>query len=191
MVACRSVSPSISVAMRIVRGIYKARRFSPPKSFPSRPTTDFAKEGIFNVIENRIDLLNLNILDLCAGTGNISIEFLSREAGTVTSVDKDPICASYMYKLQKELEIGNEWRIVKNDVRSFLERTKETYDIIFADPPYAMDFHPTIVKRVFENELLNEKGMLIIEHGKQTDLSMMEGFVEVRNFGNVFFSFFQ
>lgn len=191
MVAFRSVSSSISIVMRIVRGIYKARRFSPPKSFPSRPTTDFAKEGIFNVIENRIDLLNLNILDLCAGTGNISIEFLSREAGTVTSVDKDSICTTYMYKLHKELEIGDEWRIVRMEVRAFLEKTKDTYDLIFADPPYAMDFHPTIVKRVFEHGLLNEKGMLIIEHGKQTDLSMLDGFVEVRNFGNVFFSFFQ
>lgn len=177
--------------MRIVRGIYKARRFGTPKSFPSRPTTDFAKEGIFNVLENRIDLLNLNILDLCAGTGNISIEFLSREAGTVTSVDKDPICTTYMYKLCKELEIGDEWTIVKNEVRSFLEKTKDTYDIIFADPPYAMKFHATIVDRVFDGKLLKENGLLIIEHGRQTDLTKEKGFQEVRNFGNVYFSFFK
>ena|SRR6218665_840928 len=177
--------------MRIVRGIYKARRFNPPKSFPSRPTTDFAKEGIFNVIENRIDLLNLNILDLCAGTGNISLEFLSREAGEVTSVDKHPVCTSFMYKLQKELEVGDEWRIVKNDVRTFVEKTNETYDLIFADPPYDMTFHADLVNKIMDRKLLNENGLCIIEHGKQTNLSFLDGFVEVRNFGNVYFSFFQ
>lgn len=184
-------SPSIPAAMRIVRGIYKARRFSPPKSFPSRPTTDFAKEGIFNVIEHRMALLDLNILDLCAGTGNISLEFLSREAGTVTSVDKHPVCTSFMYKLHKELGIGQEWLIVKNEVRSFLEKTNEVYDLIFADPPYDMTFHGTLVQKVMERKLLTENGWLIVEHGKQTDLSASEGFTEVRNFGNVYFSFFQ
>lgn len=177
--------------MRIVRGIYKARRFSPPKSFPSRPTTDFAKEGIFNVIENRIDLLNLNILDLCAGTGNISLEFLSREAGDVTSVDMNSICTSFMHKLHKELEIGDEWRIIRLEARSFVERTKETYDLIFADPPYAMTFHADLVTKIMDRKLLNEGGIFIIEHGKQTNLSFLPGFVEVRNFGNVYFSFFQ
>lgn len=177
--------------MRIVRGIYKARRFNPPKSFPSRPTTDFAKEGIFNVIENRIDLLNLNILDLCAGTGNISLEFLSREAGDVTSVDMSPICTSYMYKLHKELGIGDEWRILRNEARAFVGIAKETYDLIFADPPYAMTFHAELVNKIMDRKLLNEGGWLIIEHGKQTNLSFLEGFVEVRNFGNVYFSFFQ
>jgi len=177
--------------MRIVRGIYKARRFSPPKSFPSRPTTDFAKEGIFNIIENRIDLLNLNILDLCAGTGNISLEFLSRESGIVTSVDMAPVCTSYMSRLHKELEIGDEWKIVRHEVRAFVEKTRETYDIIFADPPYAMTFHADLVNKVMDRKLLNENGWFIIEHGKQTNLSFLDGFVEVRNFGNVYFSFFQ
>jgi len=184
-------SPSISGTVRIIRGIYKARRFSPPKGFPSRPTTDYAKEGLFNIIEHRIDLFDLNILDLCAGTGNISLEFLSREAGNVTSVDKHPICASYMYKLQKELGIGNEWLITKNEVRSFLEKTQEKYDLIFADPPYDMSFHGTIAERVFEHNLLTENGLLIIEHGKQTDLSNHPNFTEVRNLGNVYFSFFK
>lgn len=146
---------------------------------------------MFNIIEHRIDLFDLNILDLCAGTGNISLEFLSREAGNVTSVDKHPICTSYMYKLQKELGIGNEWLITKNEVRSFLEKTQEKYDLIFADPPYDMNFHGTIAERVFEFNLLTENGLLIIEHGRQTDLSSHPNFTEVRNLGNVYFSFFK
>lgn len=177
--------------MRIVRGIYKARRFSPPKSFPSRPTTDFAKEGIFNILENRFSLIDLNILDLCAGTGNISLEFLSREAGYVTSVDKHPVCVKFMYHLKKELQIGEEWQITKNDVRNYLEQTTQTFDLIFADPPYDLTFHSRLVQLVFERKLLNPGGICIIEHGRQTDLSTEPGYVETRNFGNVYFSFFQ
>jgi 16S rRNA (guanine966-N2)-methyltransferase len=177
--------------VRIVRGIYKARRFSPPKSFPSRPTTDYAKEGLFNMIENRMDLLNLTILDLCAGTGNISLEFLSREAGTVTSVDRHPVCIKYMYKLWKELAIGDEWQIAKNDVLQFLEKTKATYDLIFSDPPYDATFHAALVQKVYEFDILNPGGWMIIEHGRQTDLSHLPHFYDVRNFGNVYFSFFQ
>lgn len=177
--------------MRIVRGIYKARRFSPPKNFPSRPTTDFAKEGIFNVLENRYSLVNLNILDLCAGTGNISLEFLSREAGNVTSVDKHPVCIKFMYKLKNELGIGDEWLITKNEVRGYLEKCEDTFDLIFADPPYDLTFHDSIVRIIRERKLLNDGGICLIEHGKQTDLSQEEGYIETRNFGNVYFSFFQ
>ncbi len=177
--------------MRIVRGIYKARRFSPPKNFPSRPTTDFAKEGIFNVLENRYSLVNLNILDLCAGTGNISLEFLSREAGNVTSVDKHPVCIKFMYKLKNELGIEDEWLITKNEVRGYLEKCEDTFDLIFADPPYDLTFHDSIVRIIRKRELLNKGGICLIEHGKQTDLSQEEGYIETRNFGNVYFSFFQ
>ena len=177
--------------MRIVRGIYKARRFSPPKNFPSRPTTDFAKEGIFNVLENRYSLVNLNILDLCAGTGNISLEFLSREAGNVTSVDKHPVCIKFMYKLKNELGIEDEWLITKNEVRGYLEKCEDTFDLIFADPPYDLTFHDSIVRIIRERKLLNEGGICLIEHGKQTDLSHEEEYIETRNFGNVYFSFFQ
>lgn len=177
--------------MRIIRGIYKARRFSPPKQFPSRPTTDYAKEGLFNVIEHRMDLLDLDILDLCGGTGNISLEFLSREAGNVTTVDKHPVCIRYMYKLKQELGIGDEWQIAKNDVIQFAERTASTYDLIFADPPYDKTFHRQLVTVIQERKLLNPEGWIIIEHGKQTNLSDLPHFQDVRQFGNVYFSFFK
>ncbi len=177
--------------MRIIRGLYKARRFSPPKTFPSRPTTDYAKEGLFNVLENRIDFVDLSILDLCAGTGNISMEFLSREAGMVTSVDKHPVCIRYMYKLKQELNIGDEWQIAKNDVLQFAEKTPSTYDLIFSDPPYDMTFHQQLVESILERKLLNPNGWMIIEHGRQTDLSSVPHFLDVRQFGNVYFSFFK
>ncbi len=176
--------------MRIIRGLYKARRFGTPKNFPSRPTTDYAKEGIFNIIDNRIDLVDLSILDLCAGTGNISLEFLSRESGNITSIDKDPVCARYMQKLRTELGIGNEWLIVRNDVNQFIEHTKDVFDLIFCDPPYGVTFHDDLINRIRERSLLEDDGILIMEHGKQTVLSNLLGYQETRNFGNVFFSFF-
>lgn len=176
--------------MRIIRGLYKARRFHPPKSFPSRPTTDYAKEGLFNILEHRMVLADLDILDLCAGTGNISLEFLSREAGSVTSVDKHPVCIRYMYKLLGELDAGDAWQIARNDVIQFTERTPSTYDLIFADPPYDAGFHQQLGRTVMERGLLNPDGWMIIEHGRQTDLSALPGFHDMRNFGNVYFSFF-
>ncbi|HRP52672.1 MAG TPA: RsmD family RNA methyltransferase [Fluviicola sp.] len=176
--------------MRIVRGIYKARRFNPPKNFPSRPTTDFAKEGIFNMLENKFDFVDLEILDLCAGTGNISLEFLSREAGNVTSVDMHPVCTKFMSKLKHDLGIENEWSIVRHEARGFLDLVNQKYDLIFSDPPYDVNFHAQIIQKIKERNVLNENGLCVIEHGKQTDLTQEPGYIETRNFGNVFFSFF-
>ena len=176
--------------MRIIRGIYKARRFSPPKNFPSRPTTDYAKEGLFNVLEHRIDLTDLEILDLCAGTGNISLEFLSREAGNITAVDRHPLCIRFIYKWAKELNTGPEFQIAQNEVLQFVDKTKSTYDLIFADPPYDAAIHHGLATKVIDRKLLNEGGLMIIEHGRQTDLSALPHFQDVRNFGNVYFSFF-
>lgn len=177
--------------MRIISGNLKARRFSVPKNFPSRPTTDFAKEGLFNVLEHQLDLFDLNILDLCAGTGNISFEFLSREAGTVTAVDQNFNCIRFIRKNADELGINEHLHVLKSEILQFLQRTEQTYDLIFADPPYDVSFHAEIAKIVFERHLLNENGILIIEHGKKTDLSGLTHFDFVRNYGNVNFSFFQ
>lgn len=176
--------------MRIISGNLKARRFSVPKNFPSRPTTDFAKEGLFNVLEHKLDLFDLNILDLCAGTGNISFEFLSRDAGTVTAVDQNFNCVRFIRKNAEELGIGDDLHVLKSEILQFLQRTEQTYDLIFADPPYDVTFHKEIANIVFERNLLNEAGLLIIEHGKRTDLSAITQFDFVRNYGNVNFSFF-
>jgi 16S rRNA (guanine966-N2)-methyltransferase len=176
--------------VRIIRGKLKSRRFSPPKGFPSRPTTDFAKEGLFNILENKFSLYNLEILDLCAGTGNISLEFASRDAGKITAVDTNYNCVRFIQKMIQENDLTNEITAIKSDVRDFLRRCEKTYDLIFADPPYDMTFHGELVDLIFSKSLLKENGLVIIEHGRQTDLSTHPNYTDTRSYGNVYFSFF-
>jgi 16S rRNA (guanine966-N2)-methyltransferase len=176
--------------VRIIRGILKSRRFSIPKKFPSRPTTDFAKEGLFNLLENKYSLENLKILDLCAGTGNISFEFVSREAGHVTCIDSDYNCISFIRRTASDFGIESNMDIQKTDIILFLKRTNKKFDIIFADPPYDVKFHDQISSLVFERDLLTEGGVLIIEHGRHTSLDKIPQFDVLRPYGNVYFSFF-
>lgn len=176
--------------MRIIRGILKTKKITVPKSFPSRPTTDFAKEGLFNMLENRFDFMDLKLLDLCAGTGNISFEWLSREAGEAVAVDSNFNVIRHIRSLTKSFELESSIRIVHSDVVKYLEKTTETFDLIFADPPYEAKFHADIVRLVYERNLLNENGLLIIEHGKRTDLSELPNFELSRVYGNVIFSLF-
>lgn len=176
--------------MRIIRGVLKTKKITVPKNFPSRPTTDFAKEGLFNMLENRLDFIDLKLLDLCAGTGNISFEWLSREAGSVVAVDSNFNVIRHIRSLVRSFEVADHIRIVHSDVVKYLEKTDEQFDLIFADPPYDVKFHQEIVRLVFERNLLSENGLLIIEHGKRTDLSHLEGYELSRGYGNVVFSFF-
>lgn len=177
--------------MRIISGFLKARRFSIPKSFPSRPTTDFAKEGLFNVLEHQMSLDELEILDLCAGTGNISFEFISREAGNVTAVDTNSNCLRYIRKNAEEFKISEQLETIKSDILYYLKRTDRKFDLIFADPPYDYKSHSEIAQMVFERELLKEDGLLIIEHGRHTKMENDPHFELVRQYGNVYFSFFR
>lgn len=177
--------------MRIIRGRFKTRRYKIPKNFPSRPTTDFAKEGLFNILENNFDAEDLQILDLCSGTGNIAIEFLSREWGKVTAVDINYNCYRHISNLSKELEITKELSVIKSDIISFLKRTDEHFDIIFADPPYAFEKYEELIDLVFERQLLKENGILIVEHGKNSDFEIKTHFDFCRIYGNVCFSFFK
>ncbi len=176
--------------MRIIRGRFKTRRYTAPKGFPSRPTTDFAKEGLFNILENQLSFGELKILDLCAGTGNISFEFLSREAGQVTAVDNNFKCIGHIKHMAEHYDCKNEIRIVKSDIIKFLSTCEEQYDLIFADPPYNFDRYEAIAEEVFNRGLLANEGTLIIEHGKETDLQNITHFAFLRKFGNVQFSFF-
>lgn len=162
-----------------------------PKNFPSRPTTDFAKEGLFNILDNMIYPVDLKILDLCAGTGNIAFEFLSREMGTVTAVDIDSYCLRFVQKNANEFGISNNLETIKSDIISYISNTENKFDLIFADPPYDYKFHKEIAEIVFDRNLLKEDGLLIIEHGKKTDLSEITHFLFCRTYGNVNFSFFQ
>lgn len=176
--------------MRIIRGKLKSRRFSPPKKFPSRPTTDFAKEGLFNILDNAYYLEDLEILDLCAGTGNITFEFASREAGKITSVDTNYNCVAFIQKMVSDNNLQDDVKVVKADIRDYIRKCQVKYDLIFADPPFDSAYYPEVVKLIFEHKLLKKDGVCIIEHGRQTHLSAFPQFEFVRNFGNVYFSFF-
>lgn len=177
--------------MRIISGKYKGRRITAPKNLPVRPTTDMSKESLFNILNNRFDFNGLKVLDLFAGTGNISYEFASRGAESVTSVDGDFGCIKFIKQTTAEFEF--DITAVKSDVLKFLSANKSSYDIIFADPPYNMEQNvfEQIVTTVLENELLQTDGMMIIEHSKHTNLSHMMNFSFQKNYGGSVFSFFE
>lgn len=177
--------------MRIISGKYKGRRINPPKNLPVRPTTDMSKEALFNIINNHFNFSELKILDLFAGTGNISYEFASRGAKPIVCVDGDFGCIKFIKQMASEFNF--DITAIKSDVFSFLEKHNASYDIIFADPPYGMeqkDFEKLILK-VFENELLDEEGMLIIEHSKHTQLNHLDHFSFDRNYGGSVFTFYE
>lgn len=177
--------------MRIISGKYKSRRLTAPKHLPVRPTTDMAKEGLFNIINNWYHIDEIKVLDLFSGTGNISFEFASRGNTNILSVDKHSGCIYYINQIAKELELDID--TIKADVFSFLEKHQGTYDVIFADPPYDFSdeqFHK-IPDLVFENDLLSSKGTLVIEHSQQTDLSSHKYFTQAKRYGGCMFSFFE
>jgi len=177
--------------VRIISGQFKGRRISPPKKLPVRPTTDMSKEALFNILNNHFNFTELRILDLFAGTGNISYEFASRGSEPIISVDADFGCVSFIKKTATEFDFN--LTAIKSDVFTFLEKNKGEYDIIFADPPYGIsqaEFEK-VVTLVFEKQLLAEEGMLIIEHSKHTKLNHLEHFSFERNYGGSIFSFFE
>ena len=176
--------------MRIISGIYGRRRFSVPSTFSARPTTDFAKENIFNVISNMVDLEGLKALDLFAGTGSISFELISRGCESVTSVEKNNAHASFIAKVGKELKT-DALNLIRGDVFRYLHSApKQGFDVIFADPPYALPELPEIPKLVFERDLLKDGGIFIMEHPKTNDFSSMPYFDQHRVYGSVNFSIF-
>jgi 16S rRNA (guanine966-N2)-methyltransferase len=173
--------------VRIIGGKHKGRTIHVKKGLDVRPTTDFAKEGLFNILSNKIDFEGLEVLDLFSGTGNIAFEFASRGAN-VTSVDKHPDCTRFISNTAKELDLNI--YTVKSDVFKFLQGHSHAHDIVFADPPYELENIPEIHQLVMQNKLVKEGGWLIIEHGPRTDLSQLPHFFEHRKYGNVNFSFF-
>lgn len=176
--------------MRIISGIYKRRRFDVPKSFSARPTTDFAKENLFNVIGNRIDLEGTDALDLFSGTGSIAFELISRGCRTVTAVEKNAAHAAFIRKVGDELGTGA-LRLIRGDVFRYLANAPEnSFDLIFADPPYALQELPEIPRIILEKKLLREEGILILEHPKTYDFSQLPEFAGHRAYGSVNFSFF-
>ena len=176
--------------MRIITGKYKGRHFDIPRTFKARPTTDFAKENIFNVLNGYIDLDGAEALDLFSGTGSITLELLSRGCSRVTSIELDRDHHRFICDCVKKL--GTEACLpLRADVFRFVKSCRQQYDIVFADPPYALKELPQIPDLVFERALLKPDGILVFEHGKDYDFSQHPRFVEHREYGSVNFSLFR
>ena len=181
--------------MRIITGKYKGRHFDIPRLFKARPTTDFAKENIFNVLIQYVDLDGATALDLFAGTGSISLELVSRGCSQVVSVELDRdhhrfICEC-LKKLSKPDDPVNQCVPLRADVFRFLKGCHQQFDFIFADPPYALKEIPAIPELVFEKGLLKQGGLFVLEHGKDHNFEAHPHFVEHRAYGSVNFSLFE
>ena len=178
--------------MRVISGIYKSRRFDVPRSFKARPTTDFAKENLFNVLSNNyIDFEDgIIALDLFAGTGSISLELVSRGCDQVISVERDRDHYQFISKIMKEVKT-DKCIPIRADVFKFVKTCKSQFDFIFADPPYELKDLATIPDLIFEHNLLKEDGLFVLEHGKQDHFEDNPRFIEKRVYGSVNFSFFR
>lgn len=176
--------------MRIVSGTHKGRRISPPAGLPVRPTTDMAKESLFNILNNRIDFEETTVLDLYAGTGNISYEFASRGAREIMCVELNPKCSAYIQQTAEKMGFTG-MNVIKTNVFSLLPTLRRNFSIIFADPPFDSDDAQKLPDIIFEHKLLAPDGWLIIEHPKKMKFSGHPNFTEHRQYGKINFSFFR
>lgn len=176
--------------MRIISGKYKGRRISAPTNITARPTTDFAKEGLFNLLNNRIDFEDIEVLDLFAGTGSISIEFVSRDCKSVITIEQNERHCNFIRKVCTELKIQN-LSLMKMDVFKFIGSCHSQFDMIFADPPYELDKLAEIPDLIFSHKLLKADGLFVLEHSAKHSFINHPNFSDHRNYGNVNFSFFE
>ncbi|GAB6977059.1 RsmD family RNA methyltransferase [Prevotella falsenii] len=176
--------------MRIITGQFKGRRFDIPRTFKARPTTDFAKENIFNVLNGYIDFDGITALDLFAGTGSISLELISRGCKEVVSIEKDRDHAHFIVECMKKINVENNI-LIRGDVFRFLKSCRQKFGFIFADPPYALPELDTLPDLIFEYDLLTADGVFVFEHGKHNDFSAHTHFKEHRSYGSVNFSIFR
>jgi 16S rRNA (guanine966-N2)-methyltransferase len=175
--------------LRIISGKYKGRRINPPSNFEARPTTDYARESLFNILTNRIDFEAVNILDLFAGTGSISYEFASRGAPVVHLVEKDSRNISFIRKMVNEMKFDN-IKPIHIDVKAYLKTCRFSYDIVFADPPFNLSWLDTLPDLISSSGILKGDGFFILEHPKNLSFNTHKHFFEHRNYGSVNFSFF-
>ena len=176
--------------MRIVGGIYKGRIFNPGKNFKARPTTDIAKEGLFNILENRYDFSNKTALDIFSGSGSIGYEFISRGCKEAVMVEKDFVHHRFIVNVLDILKIENA-KIFRADVFAFLRNYKGSFDFIFADPPFDLKNFSEVPEVVLKSDILNNNGLFILEHPKDYDFSKHPFFKENRKYGKVNFTFFE
>ncbi len=177
--------------MRIISGRLGGRKIHPPAQMPfTRPTTDIAKEGLFNILQNNLDFEELKTLDLFGGTGSISYELASRGANDLTIVEKDNQMASFIKKAVTDLGIEN-LKLVRSDVFRFIETCREKFDFIFAGPPYALTTIDDLPKMIFEKGLLNENGWFVLEHTPRNNYQSFPHFLREKSYGTTVFSFFE
>ena len=177
--------------MRIISGNLGGRRISPPAHMPhTRPTTDIAKEGLFNILQNNLEFDALKTLDLFGGTGSISYELASRGVSDLTIVEKDDKMFSFIKKTATDLKLQN-FKVVKSDVFRFIESTSEKYDFVFAGPPYALTTIDELPKQIFEKGLLNAGGWFVLEHTPRNDYKTFPHYLREKNYGTTIFSIFE
>lgn len=176
--------------MRIISGIHKGRRITAPKNLPVRPTTDFAKEGLFNILRNTYYFDELSVLDLYAGTGNISYEFASRGTQEIVAVDAHYGCTKFIQETAKKFDMPI--HAIKSDVEKFLTKNRQSFDLVFADPPYNFDLKTlsNLIHLVVDGSSLKTTGAFILEHSKEIDFSEQEYLSDTRKYSNSVFSFF-
>jgi 16S rRNA (guanine(966)-N(2))-methyltransferase RsmD len=175
--------------VRIISGKYKGRKIEPPGRLPVRPTTDFAKEGLFNVLTNMVDFEGMEVLDLFAGSGSISFEFISRGCASVFAVEQHYAAVKFINEMAAKLGEKNV-KAQNADVFRYLGFSNRPFDLVFADPPFDLDNAKLLPGIIFERKLLKEDGMLIIEHPERLDYSTLPGYSQTRKYGKVNFSFF-
>lgn len=172
--------------MRIISGVHKGKKIQAPKNLPIRPTTDRAKESLFNILENKYVFENKKILDLFSGSGNISFEFSSRANVEITAVDNNINCIEFIKKINKELNYNI--TTVQANCRNFINNTNEKFDIVFMDPPYDYTDYYKLRELIIEKNLINDDGCLIIEHDRNTMFE--DDTIDLRKYGKVYFSIF-
>lgn len=175
--------------MRIVSGSLGGRRFNPPANIPARPTTDLAREGLFNILNNLVDFEDCVALELFGGTGGVSYELVSRGASAVTVVEQDATSVAFMKKTAAEFKIADALTIVRGDVFKFLDSNSRKYDLVFADPPYALGQMAQLPDLMLG--CLNEEGIAVLEHDGRNGFEKHESFLRSKNYGGTVFSFFQ
>ncbi len=175
--------------MRIIAGTLRGRRLNPPQNLPVRPTTDMARESLFNILNNYVDYEECSVMDLFAGTGAVSMEFVSRGAREVTSIDINVQCTDFIKQSVAQFGVKN-LHVVRADVFDLLKRANRKFDIVFADPPYALEGLPTLPDIVFDREVLTDDGIFILEHPGEFSFEEHPHFWQHRSYGKVNFTFF-
>ncbi len=176
--------------MRIVGGEFSGRRFNPPSGIPARPTTDVAKEGLFNTLENMLDLEGIRTCDIFGGTGSISYELASRGAADLTIIERDPASINFIKKTAVALGIAEKMHIIRGDVFKFMKQNREKFHFIFAGPPYALENIDDLPLIVFEKQMLLPEGIFVLEHTPRNDYQHHPRFLRMKNYGTTVFTFF-